>query len=188
MGPVAAGVTVTAGSQVEGRAVVVLGLMGSGKTTIASAVAEALGRPLRDSDPDLRRTHGVDTAALAERDGAQALHDWEADHVVAAVAERPPVVVAAAASTVEVERCREAMDRAFVLWLDAPPEVLAQRFTSGAYRPAFGKEPLALLREQDPVRRPLFSQVADVVLDAAAPLERVRAAALRAVGVPEGAR
>lgn len=175
--------------QVDGvrdRAVVVLGLMGSGKTTIATTLAEALGRPLRDSDPDLRRVHGIDTATLVERDGTEALHAWEADHLVAAIAERPPVVVAAAASTIEVERCRDAMDDAFVLWLDAAPEVLAERFASGAYRPRFGKDPLDLLRSQDPVRRPLFSQVADVVLDAAAPLGDVRRQALRAVGATVG--
>lgn len=80
----------------------------------------------------------------------------EADHVVAATAERPPVVVAAAASTIEVERCR-----------DAAPEVLAERFARAAYRP-------------------LFSQVDDVVPDAAAPLDDVRRQTLRAVGVTVG--
>lgn len=168
---------------VRDRAVVVLGLMGSGKSTVASDLARALDRPLRDSDTDLLREHGIDTATLADRDGVDALHRWEAEHLLAGVAERPAVVVAAAASTVEVPRCRAALADAFVLWLDAPPEVLAERFGADDYRPRFGSDPLELLRRQDPVRRPLFTQVADVVLDASAPVEEVLARARAAVGL-----
>jgi shikimate kinase len=166
-------------------AVVVIGLMGSGKTTVASVLAEALGRQLRDSDPDLQATLGIDAATLAEREGADALHDWEEEHVVKAIRERPPVVVAAAASTIEVPRCREAMAEARVLWLDAPPSVLAKRFESGAHRPRFGQDIASLLEAQDARRRPLLMQVADVVLDATAPVAAVRLQALEALGVPD---
>lgn len=168
-------------SPLDDRAVVVIGLMGSGKTTVATAIAQALARPLRDSDPDLQATSGITAAALAEREGVDALHDWEAEHVVAAVHERPPVVAAAAASTIEVPRCRAAMKEALVLWLDAPPHVLAQRFESGAHRPRFGQEVVDLLKAQDARRRPLLASVADVVLDASAPRAEVERRAVEAV-------
>jgi shikimate kinase len=164
------------------RPVAVLGLMGAGKTTVASALAEALGRPLRDSDPDLRAARGIDAAVLAEQEGPDALHRWEAEHALAALAERPPVVLAAAASCIEVPECRAALDKALVLWLDAPPAVLAERFVSGSHRPRFGQEVAALVAEQDGRRRPLLEQVADVRLDASAAADEVRAAALAAVG------
>lgn len=164
------------------RAVVVLGLMGAGKTTVARAVADALLRPVRDSDPDLQAVLGIDAATLVDREGEEALHEWEAQHLVRAVRERPPVVVAGAASTIEVPECREAMADGLVLWLDAAPEVLATRFESDNHRPRFGQEVGALLRSQDARRRPLLEEVADVVLDASAPQEAVVAQALRAVG------
>lgn len=171
-------------STADGRTVVVIGLMGSGKTTVASAVASALRRPLRDSDPDLQATIGINAATLVEREGKAALHDWEAEHVVKAIRERPPVVVAAAASTIEEPRCRAAMREALVLWLDAPPHVLAQRFDSGEHRPRFGQDVVSLLTEQDARRRPLLSAVADAVLDASASRDEVRRQALAAIGRP----
>ena len=181
MGPLTERVSGVAGN-VDGRSVVVIGLMGSGKTTVASVVAQALRRPLRDSDPDLQATLGINAATLVERQGKQALHEWEAEHVVKGALERPPVVVAAAASTIEQARCRAAMREAFVLWLDAPPDVLAQRFESGEHRPRFGQEIVDLLEEQDERRRPLLAGVADVVIDASASLEDVQRQALQTVG------
>lgn len=163
------------------RAVVVIGLMGSGKTTVATTVSEVLERPLRDSDPDLEATLGIDAATLVDREGKQALHQWEAEHLITGIRERPPVVVAAAASTIDVERCREALEAAFVLWLDAPPEVLSERFSSGSHRPSFGQDFRDLLEEQDARRRPLLSEAADVVLDGSAPVEEVLRRAVDAV-------
>lgn len=164
------------------RTVVVLGLMGAGKTTVARALADALRRPVRDSDPDLQVVLGIDAATLVDREGKEALHEWEAQHLVRAVRERPPVVLAGAASTIELPECREAMGEGLVLWLDAAPGVLAARFESGTHRPRFGQEVGALLRDQDARRRRLLEQVADVVLDASAAQDDVVAQALRAVG------
>jgi len=170
-------------SRADGRAVVVMGLMGSGKTSVAETVAAVLGRELRDSDPDLKAAHGIDTVTLADTEGVDALHGWEAQHVLRGVAERPPVVVAAAGSTIEAPEVRAALrDDALVIWLDAPPQVLAERFGAQSYRPRFGVEPGDLLREQDARRRPLFAEVADVVLDASASLPKVRLLAMMALG------
>ena len=72
------------------RHIVLVGLMGSGKTTIARRLAKQLGWPLRDSDADIRAAHGLTARALAERDGIDALHDLERDHLLEALARRGP--------------------------------------------------------------------------------------------------
>ena len=148
-----------------GVPVVVTGLMGAGKTTVASALARQWGRTLRDSDADLFAATGRTASELADQRGADGLHALEARHVLDAVAADPAPVVAAAASTVEVRECRRALaDRAVVVWLDARPDELVARQHVGGHRPQFGPDLLDTLRAMDARRRPLFEQVADVTV------------------------
>ena len=152
---------------VTDRPVVVVGLMGAGKTTVATRVAAALGRPLRDSDEDLAQRHGRTAADYARQHGAGALHGWEARHLRDALAQHPPAVIAAAASVVEDPACRSALAGAFVVWLDAPAGVLAGRMAAGAHRPWYGPDPEAVLAGQRARRARWFAEVADLTVDVA---------------------
>jgi shikimate kinase len=146
--------------------VVLIGLMGSGKTSVATLVARALGRELRDSDPDLQAVHGLTAAEQVARDGAGVLHRREAEHLLRSLAEQPPPVIAAAASTIDDPRCRTALaDDPFVVWLDAPLPVLAERMDSGSHRPQFQPDRLAMLADQYEQRAGWFREVADIIVD-----------------------
>jgi len=151
--------------QLPGRAVVVLGLMGAGKTTVGKALADALRRELRDSDADLMARHGLTAAQIAAEQGRQQLHELEAAHLVDALAETPPPLVAAAASVVDRPDCRAALKEAFVVWLDAPPQELARRFASGGHRPRYSEDLVQMLADQDSRRRSYFRAVADLTVD-----------------------
>ncbi len=153
------------------RPVVVLGLMGAGKSTVATALAAAIGRRLRDSDVDIEAATGRTAAAIA-RDSVEDLHRLEADQLQGSLRDSA-TVVAAAASVVDVAQCREAMREALVVWLDAPVDVLAARFHSGPHRPVYGADVAAVLKEQLARRGPLFEQVADLRVDAARPVEQI---------------
>ena len=165
-----------------GVPVVVTGLMGAGKTTVASGLARRWGRALRDSDVDLQAATGRTAAQLAAERGADGLHALEAEQVLDATLAGPACVVAAAAFVVEVPECRQALaERALVVWLDARPEELVARQHVGGHRPQYDPDLLAMLRGMDERRRPLFEQVADVVVrlapvDAGADAAAVRAA------------
>jgi len=147
------------------RAIVVLGLMGAGKTTTGQALADALRRELRDSDADIEARHGRTAAQIATEHGRKHLHELEARHLVDALAETPPPVIAAAASVVDRPDCRAGLREAFVVWLDAPPSELARRFDSGGHRPRYAEDLEQMLVEQDSRRRPHFVEVADVTVD-----------------------
>lgn len=83
------------------RPVVLLGLMAAGKTSVATRLAELLGRPVRDSDRDLERRYGATAAEQYRRHGVEVLHAREASQLREALAARPAPVIAAAASVVD---------------------------------------------------------------------------------------
>ncbi|MFE3454362.1 shikimate kinase [Nonomuraea sp. NPDC059194] len=139
------------------KPVVVVGLMGAGKTTVAVLVAQALGLPLSDSDPYLRQRYGKSAAEIAATEGADVLHEREAEHVLDALGHVQ--VVTAAASVIERPEVRQALRKAFVIWLDTTPEVLAERMKSSDHRPGF--DPAVMKARRDPY----FREVADLRLD-----------------------
>src|SRR5215208_4289943 len=76
--------------------VVVVGLMGSGKTTVGRALADRLGWPFRDSDPEIQAVTGRTVRELRDDLGVDAMHDLEADQLLDALAAPGPAVVAPA--------------------------------------------------------------------------------------------
>lgn len=144
--------------------VVLVGLMASGKSEVGRRVAERLGRSLLDSDVEIARTTGRTVRELAAEIGPDAMHDLEERQLLDALARREPVVVAAAASTIEREACRDALraEGVFVVWLRVPVPLLVARFHSAGHRPTFDRPVDELLADQMARRGPLFEQVADV--------------------------
>ena len=142
--------------------------MGAGKTEVGRRLASHLGRPWHDSDRDIEAKTGLTVRELRERDGVDAMHALEASQLLDALEESEPSVISAAASTVEVPDCREALKAPDVrtVWLRATPEVLARRFASrDKHRPEFGGSPLQFLTEQAARRDPLFASLEPVVVD-----------------------
>jgi len=150
------------------RHVVLVGLMGSGKTTVGRIVADRLGWPLRDSDAEIEAREGRTVRELDEALGTDAMHALEAGALLAGLARDEPSVVCAAASVVDEERCLEALGdpSLLVAWLRISPAVAAARFASRDHRPRFGVEPVELLARQAAGRDPRFQAIASLVLDA----------------------
>jgi len=163
---------------------VVVGLMGSGKTTVGRLLAKALDREFRDSDADLERRYRASAAQQQARKGTDTLHDREATVLREALADRPPAVIAAAASVVEDARARAALrEGAYVVWLDAPPVVLAGRIHRGDHRPYYHSDPETMLAQQYAERAPLFQEVADLTVDVSqATPDEIAATILDALG------
>lgn len=143
--------------------VVLVGPMAVGKSTVGRLLAERLGRPLRDSDDDLYAERGVTGAEVAEREGVDALHHWEASHLLRALAGDRPAVIAAAASVVDDPACRAALGTAFVVWLRAPVEQLVDRLGDDDHRRRLGEVSAGDLVR---ARAPRYAAVADAVVDA----------------------
>lgn len=150
------------------RHVVVVGLMGAGKSAVGRRLAALLGWPWRDSDHDIEAATGLTVRELGDRDGVNVMHAHEARQLRDALGETGPSVISAAASTIELSDCRAAMAApdVAVVWLRATPEVLARRFASAdGHRPAFGASPAAFLAEQAARREPLLASLDPIVID-----------------------
>ena len=150
------------------RHVVLVGLMGSGKTTVGRLVADRLGWPLRDSDAEIEARDGRTVRELDETVGTDAMHALEAEALLGALASPDPAVICAAASVADDERCLAALrdPSLLVAWLRISPATAAARFESRGHRPRFGDDPASVPRPAGGAPEPRFRSVATLELDA----------------------
>src|SRR5262245_12531512 len=146
------------------RHVVLVGLMGAGKTTIGRPLARALGRPYRDNDADLRHRTGETAHDISASQGMDALHRAEADALRSALDEESPLVLSAPASAVDEPDLLQRMRREFVGWLDPDIDTLAARVTHATHRPDLGNDPRAFLAAQYAARASRFRAIAELVV------------------------
>jgi shikimate kinase len=148
--------------------VVLLGLMGSGKTTVARVLARRLGWPRLDNDEQVTARTGLRAHDLAGRDGLERLHEVEGKALREALAQPPPMVVTGAASIVDDDEHDDLLAaRAFTVWLRAHPETMAERVRRDPDRPivAEAADVEATLAGQLARRAPRLEAIADLVVD-----------------------
>jgi shikimate kinase len=115
-------------TEAPAKHVVIVGMMGSGKTTLGLALAEHFALPYFDSDQALLEKMGVTGRDLANRQGVVYLHACEAEILLHQLSRTTPSVISAAASTIDDATCRDHLAKGHrVCWLDAPAGLLTQR-------------------------------------------------------------
>lgn len=109
------------------RPVVLVGLMGVGKSTVGRRLARRLGLPFVDSDAAIEDAAGLSPAEVFERYGEDDFRDGER-RLVARLIEGDVRVIATGGGAYVDARTRELLNtRAITIWLDAPVEILAER-------------------------------------------------------------
>jgi shikimate kinase len=148
------------------RPIVLVGLMGCGKTTVGTALADRLDRPFWDGDVQLHELTGLTAAELGRERGLDVLHRIEVEVLARGLAHHPVPVVAAAAAVVVDPRLPGLVGQAWTVWLHVEVTHLASRLhQDDGHRPLLAGDLLATLREMARVRDPLYAQVADLTLD-----------------------
>ena len=149
---------------------VLVGLMGVGKTTVGSVLARRLGRQLVDSDQRIEALTGRTVRQILADDGVEALRRHEAEALFDALDDTEPRVIAAAAGVVldptNVERVRRAADagKAEVVWLEIDPNLLAPRAATRQHRPWLEDDPVGTLLRMHAEREHLYRGIADRVV------------------------
>ena len=141
------------------RPIVLVGLMGAGKSTVGRRLARRLGLPFIDSDSEIEEAAGTTAADLFERYGENDFRDGER-RLVARLIDGTVRVIATGGGAFVDPRTRQLLnERAITVWLDAPVEVLAERTGRRNIRPLLRSgnrsTTLARLSEQ---RQPMYSE------------------------------
>ncbi len=145
--------------------IVLIGMMGSGKTTVGRALAAELGWPMLDNDTLVLATTGRDGPAIFRDDGEDALHEAERTAFVAGVDRSPPAVLTAAGSVVDDPALLARLPTSgWVVWLRAEPSTLRERIDRGAGRRADAVDE-AWLASRAADRSALYASVADQIVD-----------------------
>ncbi len=116
------------------RRVVLVGLRGAGKSAVGALLAERLAWSFVDLDAALEEKTGRSIRSFFEADEVARFRELEAETLAAAL-EGEPFVIATGGGVVEAAGNRALLEPEFTVWLQAPPEVLAER-TAGSGRPS----------------------------------------------------
>ncbi|MBL7491313.1 shikimate kinase [Frankia sp. AgB1.9] len=145
---------------------VLVGSPGAGKTTVGALLAARLGVTLRDTDADVEAALGMSVSDVFIEKGEDAFRAAERDAVDAALAGHPGVL-ALGGGAVLAERTRAALAGHTVVYLDVDLSDAAKRVGLARDRPLLVEAPrtrlAVLLRE----RKPLYEQVATIVVETA---------------------
>jgi shikimate kinase len=156
--------------------VLLVGMMGSGKSTIGRLLADATGWPYADNDELVARAHGTTPRGLLAKRGEAAMRRAESEALESGVALPPPAIVGVAAGVILDAADRDALrGGGVVIWLRASADELAARAAGAEHRPWLDADPIAWMTAALLEREPLYASVADHVVetDAAAPGETV---------------
>jgi len=145
---------------------VLVGMMGVGKSTVGRLVAAELDRPLFDSDEMIEERTGRTVREIWSTDGEATFRALETDTLLEALAEPEQSVIAAAGGVVLSEANRHALQGAdaHVVWLLADVDVLLERVRNGMHRPLLDDDPEGTLRRMYADRAPLYQEVADAIV------------------------
>ncbi len=145
--------------------VVLLGMMGSGKTTVGRALAARTGWRYMDNDELVRTVAGRAPERIAATDGEDALHAAEADALRYALGVPPPLI-AAAAAWVATDPDSVALLRAtpMVVYLRAQPDTLRARIGAGHGRRDDATD-LTWLEARHAERDGIYRELASLTID-----------------------
>ena len=145
---------------------VLVGMMGAGKSSVGRVLARKLDRPLLDSDELIEQQTGRTVREIWMTDGEAAFREMETGTLVDALNDDEPSVVAAAGGVVLSAANRTALTEsdAHVVWLLANVDVLIDRVKNGSHRPLLDDDPEVMLRAMHQDRDDLYREVADAIV------------------------
>ncbi|HEX4736482.1 MAG TPA: shikimate kinase [Allosphingosinicella sp.] len=141
------------------RSIVLVGLMGAGKTTVGRRLAKRLGLPFVDSDEEIVKAADQSIPEIFERFGEASFRDGERRVMRRLIDGSPKVIATGGGAFVDAETRALILEHCVAVWLKAEAETLAARVKRRDNRPLLkGKDPLATLRDLGDKRNPYYAE------------------------------
>jgi shikimate kinase len=165
------------------RTLVMVGLMGAGKTSIGRNLAQALRLPFRDTDEEIERAAGRSVADIFAEHGEAAFRDLERRVIARLLTQEAPHVLAfGGGAFLHPETRALAAAHAISVWIKADLEVLARRVARRNTRPLLiGKDPMQVLSAQAAARYAAYGEATLTVETGEIPMTAATEAVLTAL-------
>lgn len=147
-----------------------IGLPGSGKSTVGRQLARRLQLPFFDSDHVIEQQLGGSIRAYFEREGEDRFRDVE-ESVIDQLTQNPQCVLSTGGGVVLRPANRQHLrDRGHVIYLNSSPDELFRRLRHDVNRPLLQvADPLGRLRDLHAVRDPLYRETANFIIETGRP-------------------
>jgi shikimate kinase len=147
------------------KTLVLVGMMGAGKTSVGRRLASTLGVPFRDADVEIEAAAGCTINEIFERFGEPAFRNGERKVIARLLSDPPHVLAAGGGAFIDAETREKIKERAVSIWLRAPLELLIQRVLRKDTRPLLrNTDSRATLERLLRDREPIYAQ-ADIVVE-----------------------
>lgn len=157
--------------------VLLIGMMGSGKTTIGRHLSDATGWPYIDNDDLVRQTHGATARQVLSEHGEARMRAAESEALAAGMEVASPAVIGVAGGTILDSTNRERLRAGgVVVWLRADAATLESRAMGAEHRPWLDTGGASWIRAAVAERASLYDSVADIVIDTGASTAKESAA------------
>jgi len=168
----------------SGKPIVLVGLMGAGKTTVGRRLAQRLRLPFVDADHEIEAAAGMTITDIFDRFGEPYFRDGERRVIARLIDGTPKVIATGGGAFVNDETRALILDQALAIWLEAAPAVLADRVQRRDTRPLLrGRDPEKVLAELAAVRNPFYAMAPIRVESVAAPHDATVNAIMKAIGL-----
>jgi shikimate kinase len=140
------------------RPLVLVGLMGVGKSTVGRRLAGRLHLPFVDADREIEQAAGLTIPDIFARYGEQGFRDGERRVIARLIDGRPKVIATGGGAFMNDETRALILRRSTAIWLDADIEVLVDRVSRRDDRPLLhGRNPRDVLVELAATRNPVYA-------------------------------
>lgn len=140
------------------RTIVLVGLMGVGKSTVGRKLATRLHLPFVDADHEIEQAAGLSIAEIFERFGEAHFRDGERRVIARLIDGTPKVIATGGGAFMHAETRALILEHSCAIWLDADIDVLAERVQRRDDRPLLkGRSPREVLTELAAIRNPVYA-------------------------------
>lgn len=141
------------------RHIVLIGMMGAGKTAVGTELARRLRVPFTDSDAEIEAAAAMSISEIFARDGESFFRDRESQVLTRLLAGRPSVISTGGGAWLRAENRAAIAARGISVWLNCSPEVLWHRVRQRSTRPLLKTaDPKGTLMRLLEERSPIYAQ------------------------------